>query len=174
MHCPFCQNVDTRVIDSRVSEEGSTIRRRRECPACGERFSTIETVELKLPAVVKGDGRREAFDARKLRTGFDRALHKRPVPEARVDAAVRSVVRQLRVVTERELSSRRIGELVMVELKQLDHIGYVRYASVYRSFQDVDDFRAELDRLEHEMPASDSQLPLIGGALAAGDKDKPH
>ncbi|HEU0276899.1 MAG TPA: transcriptional regulator NrdR [Rhodanobacteraceae bacterium] len=174
MHCPFCQNVDTRVIDSRVSEEGSTIRRRRECPACGERFSTVETVELKLPAVVKEDGRREAFDARKLRTGFDRALHKRPVPEERVDAAVRSVVRQLRVVTERELSSRRIGELVMAELKKLDHVGYVRYASVYRSFQDVEDFRAELDRLEHEMPASDSQLPLIGGASTAADKDKPR
>ncbi|HET9818522.1 MAG TPA: transcriptional regulator NrdR [Rhodanobacteraceae bacterium] len=174
MHCPFCQNVDTRVIDSRVSEEGSTIRRRRECPSCGERFSTVETVELKLPAIIKDDGRREAFDARKLRTGFDRALHKRPVTEERIEAAVRAVVRQLRVSTERELPSRRIGELVMVELRKLDHVGYVRYASVYRSFEDVADFREELDRLEHELPpsASESQLPLIGGAVVPIDKNK--
>jgi transcriptional repressor NrdR len=164
MHCPFCQNVDTRVIDSRVAEDGATIRRRRECSACGERFSTLETVELKLPAIVKGDGRREAFDARKLRTGFDRALHKRPVSEEQIEAAVRAVVRQLRVSTERELPSRRIGELVMVELRKLDHVGYVRYASVYRAFEDVADFREELDRLERDLPSGDGQLPLLGGA----------
>src|SRR5687768_18508971 len=110
MHCPFCQHVDTRVIDSRVSEDGATIRRRRECEACGERFSTIETVELKLPAIIKGDGRREAFDARKLRHGFDRALHKRPVSEEQIDLAVRAVVQPLRMTTGRELDSRRDGE----------------------------------------------------------------
>ncbi|HEX7325645.1 MAG TPA: transcriptional regulator NrdR [Rhodanobacteraceae bacterium] len=169
MHCPFCQNIDTRVIDSRVSEEGSSIRRRRECPACGERFSTVETVELKLPAVIKEDGRREAFDAHKLRTGFDRALHKRPVSGERIEAAVRAVVRQLRVSTERELPSRRIGELVMAELRKLDHVGYVRYASVYRAFEDVADFREELDRLEHDPPPGESQLPLIGGAVVPLD-----
>ena len=163
MHCPFCQHSDTRVIDSRVSDDGATIRRRRECSACGERFSTQETVELKLPAIIKDDGRREAFDARKLRTGFDRALHKRPVSEEQIEAAVRAVVHQLRMTTERELPSRKVGEFVMTELRKLDHIGYVRYASVYRSFQDVADFREELDRLERDLPG-DGQLPLLGGA----------
>ncbi|HWG10520.1 MAG TPA: transcriptional regulator NrdR [Rhodanobacteraceae bacterium] len=163
MHCPFCQHDDTRVIDSRVSDDGATIRRRRECSACGERFSTQETVELKLPAIIKDDGRREAFDARKLRTGFDRALHKRPVSEEDIEAAVRAVVHQLRMTTERELPSRRIGEFVMVELRKLDHVGYVRYASVYRSFEDVADFREELDRLERDLPG-EGQLPLLGGA----------
>ncbi|MGN6729049.1 MAG: transcriptional regulator NrdR [Rhodanobacteraceae bacterium] len=163
MHCPFCQHTDTRVIDSRVSDDGATIRRRRECSACGERFSTQETVELKLPAIIKDDGRREAFDARKLRTGFDRALHKRPVSEEQIEAAVRAVVHQLRMTTERELPSRKVGEFVMTELRKLDHIGYVRYASVYRSFQDVADFREELDRLERDLPG-EGQLPLLGGA----------
>jgi transcriptional repressor NrdR len=125
-----------------------------------------------LRAIIKGVGRRDAFYARKLRTVFDRALHKRPVTEERIEAAVRAVVRQLRVSTERELPSRRIGELVMAELRKLDHVGYVRYASVYRSFEDVADFREELDRLEHELPASESQLPLIGGAVVPIDKNK--
>jgi transcriptional repressor NrdR len=163
MHCPFCQHEDTRVIDSRVSEDGATIRRRRECSACGERFSTQETVELKLPAIIKDDGRREAFDARKLRTGFDRALHKRPVSEEQIEAAVRAVVHQLRMTTERELPSRKVGEFVMAELRKLDHVSYVRYASVYRSFEDVADFREELDRLERDLPG-EGQLPLLGGA----------
>jgi len=163
MHCPFCQHNDTRVIDSRVSDDGATIRRRRECSACGERFSTQETVELKLPAIIKDDGRREAFDARKLRTGFDRALHKRPVSEDQIEAAVRAVVHQLRMTTERELPSRKVGEFVMIELRKLDHVGYVRYASVYRSFEDVADFREELDRLERDLPG-EGQLPLLGGA----------
>ena len=163
MQCPFCQHIDTRVIDSRVSDDGATIRRRRECSACGERFSTQETVELKLPAIIQDDGRREAFDARKLRTGFDRALHKRPVSEEQIEAAVRAVVHQLRMTTERELPSRKVGEFVMTELRKLDHIGYVRYASVYRSFEDVADFREELDRLERDLPG-EGQLPLLGGA----------
>src|SRR5690242_12409948 len=157
MHCPFCQHNDTRVIDSRVSDDGATIRRRRECSACGERFSTQETVELKLPAIIKDDGRREAFDARKLRTGFDRALHKRPVSEEQIEAAVRAVVHQLRMTTERELPSRKVGEFVMTELRKLDHIGYVRYASVYRSFEDVADFREELDRRRSEEHTSELQ-----------------
>ena len=161
MHCPFCQHEDTRVIDSRVSDDGATIRRRRVCEACGERFSTLETIELKLPAIIKGDGRREAFDARKLRTGFDRALQKRPVPEEQIEAAVRAVVHQLRMTTERELASRRVGEFVMAELRKLDHVAYVRFASVYRAFEDVADFREELDRLERDMPG-EGQLPLLG------------
>ncbi len=157
------------MIDSRVSDDGATIRRRRECEACGERFSTLETIELKLPTIIKGDGRREQFDARKLRTGFDRALQKRPVAEEQIEAAVRAVVHQLRMTTEREVASRRIGEFVMAELRKLDQVGYVRFASVYRSFEDVADFREELDRLERDAPG-DGQLPLLGGAVVSIDR----
>ncbi len=168
MHCPFCQHNDTRVIDSRVSEDGATIRRRRECEACGERFSTLETVELKLPSIIKSDGRREQFDAKKLRQGFDRALQKRAVPEEQVEAAVRAVVHAVRMSGERELASRRIGEFVMDELRKLDHVAYVRFASVYRSFQDVADFREEIEKLERGLPSSE-QLPLLeAAALASG------
>ena len=171
MFCPFCQHVDTRVIDSRASEDGATIRRRRECEACGDRFSTLETIELKLPAIIKSDGRRETFDARKLRHGFDRALHKRPVSEEDIEAAVRAVVHQLRMTTEREVSSRRIGEFVIGELRKLDHVGFVRFASVYRSFEDVADFREELDRLERDLPG-EGQLPLpgVGGDVVSFEK----
>ena len=169
MHCPFCQHSDTRVIDSRVSEDGATIRRRRECEACGERFSTLETIELKLPVIIKGDGRRDAFDARKLRQGFDRALQKRPVAEEQIEAAVRAVVHQLRMTTEREIASRRVGEFVMTELRKLDHVGYVRFASVYRAFEDVADFREELDRLEHDLPG-EGQLPLLGADVVPIDR----
>ena len=169
MHCPFCQHVDTRVIDSRVSDDGATIRRRRECEACGERFSTLETIELKLPAIIKSDGRRDTFDARKLRQSFDRAVHKRPVSEEQIEAAVRAVINQMRMTTERELPSRRVGEFVMAELRKLDHVAYVRFASVYRSFQDVADFREELDRLERELPPGEGQLPLLGGEVVAFD-----
>jgi transcriptional repressor NrdR len=168
LHCLFCQHVDTRVIDSRVSDDGATIRRRRVCEACGERFSTLETIELKLPVIIKSDGRREAFDARKLRAGFDRALQKRPVAEEQIEAAVRAVVHQLRRTTERELSSIRVGEFVMVELRKLDHVGYVRFASVYRAFQDVADFRDELDRLESDNSA-EGQLPLLGSGGTSPD-----
>lgn len=160
MHCPYCQHDSTRVIDSRVSDDGATIRRRRECEACGERFSTLETIELKLPSIIKSDGRREPFDARKLRQSLDRALHKRPVSEEQVEAAVRAVVHQARMTTERELPSRSLGEFVMDELRKLDQVAFVRFASVYRAFEDVDDFRAELDRLAQGM-ASDVQLPLL-------------
>lgn len=160
MHCPFCQHGDTRVIDSRVSDDGATIRRRRECEACGERFSTLETIELKLPAIIKSDGRREPFDARKLRQSFDRALHKRPVSEEQIEASVRAVVHDLRMTAERELASRRVGEFVMAELRKLDQVAFVRFASVYRAFEDVDDFREELDRLQRDLPG-EGQLPLL-------------
>lgn len=169
MHCPFCQCVDTRVIDSRVSDDGGSIRRRRECEQCGERFNTFETAEVKLPNVVNSDGRREPFDEAKLRTGFRRALQKRPVESERVDAAVRAVVAELRRSSEREVPSLRIGELVMHELKQLDHVAYVRFASVYRSFEDVQAFREEIERLERDLPAIEGlQLPLLGDAAATG------
>ena len=116
-----------------------------------------------MPLIIKYDGRREAFDARKLRLGFDRALQKRPVSEEQIEAAVRAVVHQLRMTTERELASRRVGEFVMAELRKLDHVGYVRFASVYRSFEDVADFREELDRLERDLPAGEGQLQLLEG-----------
>jgi len=162
MHCPFCQHTDTRVIDSRVAEDGATIRRRRECEKCGERFNTFETVEIKLPAVVKSDGRREPFDERKLRVGVERALHHRPVASDALDNVMREVVRQLRQVNEREVVSRQIGEWVMHELKLLDQVAYVRFASVYRRFEDVQAFREEIERLERDLPALEGlQLPLL-------------
>ena len=162
MHCPFCQHDDTRVIDSRLTEDGTTVRRRRECPACGERFNTFETAEIKLPAVVKSDGRREAFDEAKLRVGFERALQKRPVSREQVDAAVRAVMQGARMTGERELPSRRVGEFVMAELKKLDQVGYVRFASVYRRFEDVQAFREEIERLERDLPGlGEVQLPLL-------------
>ena len=159
------------MIDSRVSNDGATIRRRRECEACGERFSTLETIELKLPVIIKSDGRREPFDARKLRQSFDRALHKRPVSEEQIEAAVRAVVHDLRMTAERELPSRRVGDFVMAELRKLDQVAFVRFASVYRSFEDVADFREELDRLERDLPG-EGQLPLLGGLAARSEKKR--
>jgi transcriptional repressor NrdR len=162
MHCPFCQHEDTRVIDSRLAEDGATVRRRRECPECGERFNTFETAELKLPAVVKGDDRRENFDEHKLRVGFERALQKRPVASHDVDTAVRAVMHDLRTSGEREVPSRQVGELVMRELKKLDQVGYVRFASVYRRFEDVHAFREEIEKLERDLPElQDLQLSLL-------------
>ena len=171
MHCPFCQHEDTRVIDSRVSEDGATIRRRRECEQCNERFNTFETAELKLPALVKSDGRREAFEERKLRTGFERALQKRPVSAEQIDEAVRAVINALRTTGEREIPSRRLGEFVMAELKKLDQVAYVRFASVYRRFADVADFREEIERLERDLPGMASgQLPLLDEPVRPGKR----
>lgn len=163
MHCPFCQHEDTRVIDSRLTEDGSTVRRRRECPECGERFNTFETAEIKLPNVIKSDGRRQPFDEAKLRVSFERALQKRPVASDAVDAAVRAVMNELRRSGERELASRQFGELVIRELKKLDQVAYVRYASVYRKFEDVQAFREEIENLERDLPSIEGlQLPLLG------------
>lgn len=141
MKCPFCGAPDTQVIDSRVSEEGGSIRRRRRCTACSKRFTTYETAELRLPQIIKQNGSREEFDRNKLRTSFMRALHKRPVATERVDEALDRIVQKVLGLGERELNSRRIGEMVMEELYQLDKVAYIRFASVYRSFQDVADFR---------------------------------
>ena len=171
MHCPFCQHEDTRVIDSRVSDDGATIRRRRECEACGERFNTFETAELKLPTLVKSDGRRETFDERKLRTGFERALQKRPVSAEQIDAAVRGVIHALRRSGEREVPSRKVGVFVMEELKKLDQVAYVRFASVYRRFEDVADFREEIERLERDLPGmATEQLPLLDEPIRNGKR----
>ncbi len=173
MHCPFCQHNDTRVIDSRVSDDGTTIRRRRECEQCGERFNTFETAELKLPTVVKSGDRRESFDEHKLRTSFERALQKRPVATHDVDTAIRDIVNDLRRSSEREVSSRHIGELVMRELKKLDQVAYVRFASVYRRFEDVQAFREEIEKLERDLPAIEGlQLPLLGEVVVPIEKNK--
>ncbi|GAB2557096.1 transcriptional regulator NrdR [Rhodanobacter koreensis] len=162
MHCPFCQHEDTRVIDSRLTEDGSTVRRRRECPQCSERFNTFETAELKLPAIVKSGERREAFDERKLRVSFERALQKRPVASHDVDTSVRTIINDLRRSGEREIASRQLGELVMRELKNLDQVAYVRFASVYRKFEDVQAFREEIEKLERDLPGLEGlQLPLL-------------
>ncbi len=164
MHCPFCQHEDTRVIDSRLTDDGSSVRRRRECPRCGERFNTFEMAELKLPTIVKSGERREPFDERKLRVSFERALQKRPVSSEAVDGAVRMIVNDLRRSGEREVPSRQIGELVMRELKKLDQVAYVRFASVYRKFEDMQAFREEIEKLERDLPGLDElQLPLLGG-----------
>ncbi len=141
MHCPFCKDENTQVIDSRVSEAGESIRRRRRCPACNKRFTTYETVELRMPQVVKQDGSRTEFDPEKLRTGFMRALHKRPVPTPLVDDAISAITQLVLALGEREIASRRLGEMVMKELHKLDDVAYIRFASVYKSFQDVDDFQ---------------------------------
>lgn len=152
MKCPFCGSFDTQVIDSRVNEVGDAIRRRRRCVACDKRFTTWETAELRPPQIVKTNGTREDFSEAKLREGFRRALHKRPVPTELVDAAVDRIRQRLLTLGEREVPAREVGELVMSELKKLDKIAYIRFASVYKSFQDPDDFREMLRDLEHAPP----------------------
>ena len=146
MHCPFCAAQDTKVIDSRLVSEGAQVRRRRECLSCKERYTTYEVAELVLPRVIKSNGKREPFDEDKLRAGFARALQKRPVSVETIEAAISQIKQQLRATGERELSSRELGEIVMESLKSLDKVAYVRFASVYRSFKDLQEFRAEIDR----------------------------
>ena len=141
MKCPFCSHDDTQVVDSRVSEQGDSIRRRRRCLSCDKRFTTYETMELRMPQIVKSNDYREPFDDEKLRTGFDRALHKRPVATELVDDAIERIKQRLLALGEREVASRRVGEMVMKELYKLDKVAYIRFASVYRDFQDVEDFR---------------------------------
>jgi transcriptional repressor NrdR len=148
MRCPFCSSPDTQVIDSRVLEAGDSIRRRRKCSACEKRFTTYETVELRMPQVVKSDGSRADFDVQKIRVGFQRALHKRPVPTEFVDAAINRIVQQLLSRGEREVPARDVGEMVMQELYKLDKVAYIRFASVYRSFQDASDFHDALAEVE--------------------------
>jgi transcriptional repressor NrdR len=170
VYCPFCSFEETKVIDSRLSGEGQQVRRRRECLRCGERFTTFESAELVMPRVIKSDATREPFDEAKLRSGLLKALEKRPVASEAVDAAVNHVCHKLRTLGEREVPSRLIGELVMDELHQLDEVAYVRFASVYRSFQDVDAFREEIERLRHRRPRSveDLQLGLWSEPVPAG------
>ena len=145
MKCPFCKHPDTQVVDTRENEEGDSIRRRRRCLSCDKRFTTYETVELRMPQVVKQNGMRSEFDAEKLRTSFSRALHKRPVSTELVDAAIDHVTQKVFAFGEREIGSRQLGEMVMKELLKLDKVAYIRIASVYKSFQDVGDFSDAID-----------------------------
>ncbi len=149
MRCPFCHAQDTRVVDSRLASEGDQVRRRRECAECGERFTTYESAELVMPRVVKRDGTRVLFDDMRLRTGLMRALEKRPVATPDVEAALARIRQRIQALGEGEVAASQIGEWVMEELRELDQVAYVRFASVYRSFQDVSAFREVIEGLEH-------------------------
>lgn len=147
LHCPFCSHEETKVIDSRLAGEGLQVRRRRECQSCGERYTTFESAELVMPHVVKRDGRREPFDEMKLRAGIARALEKRPVESDSVEQSIGRIIHSLQTFGEREVTGRFVGDLVMEELHGLDEVAYVRFASVYRSFQDITEFQEEIQRL---------------------------
>lgn len=147
MHCPFCNAVDTKVIDSRLVSEGSSVRRRRQCLLCSERFTTFEVAELVMPRVVKSDEVREPFDEEKMTRGLMKALEKRPVSADALDSAVHRIKARLRATGEREIPSKLVGNYVMDELKLLDKVAYIRFASVYRSFEDVREFGEEIAKL---------------------------
>lgn len=163
MRCPFCSSEDTRVIDSRLADEGDQVRRRRECVECRERFTTYEAAEFNYPRVIKSDGRRETFIEEKLRSGILRSLEKRPVAMEKVEIAIARIKHKLRSLGDREVKSRKVGDWVMEELKAVDQVGYLRFASVYQSFADVRAFLDEIERLEDEMPPElkKSQLDLL-------------
>jgi transcriptional repressor NrdR len=147
MRCPFCQSDDTKVLDTRLLEDGSQVRRRRECIACGERHSTRETVDLNLPRLIKSDESRQAFSEEKLRSGLLKALEKRPVETSKIETAIQKIQRKLMAQNDSEVSSSIVGEWVMKELKALDEVAYIRFASVYRQFQDIETFKSEIDKL---------------------------
>jgi transcriptional repressor NrdR len=155
MRCPFCGADDSKVVDSRLSAEGDAIRRRRMCVECNERFTTYETVELSVPRLIKSDRSREVFDENKLRAGVMRALEKRPVSIDDVDSAIKGIIRRLWATGEREVESRQLGDWVMDALRDLDEVAYVRFASVYRSFQDIDQFREEIERMKTRSELAD-------------------
>ncbi len=157
MYCPFCNEADTKVIDSRLIGEGQQVRRRRECLRCNERFSSFESAELGLPRVIKRDNTRSAFDQEKLRRGMLRALEKRPITSEQVEAVILRLVKKLRSSGEREISSRQLGEWVMEELCDLDPVAYVRFASVYRSFQDIQAFNQTIEQLKQDLSSNKKQ-----------------
>lgn len=156
MHCPFCHATDTKVIDSRLVSEGKQVRRRRECLSCHERFTTFESAELVMPRVVKQDGTRQPFDEDKLSRGVTKALEKRPVSIEAIETSINNIKSRLRATGEREITSMMVGEEVMRELRQLDEVAYVRFASVYRSFQDVNEFKEEVERLSRQERQGDA------------------
>lgn len=148
MHCPFCSDADTKVIDSRLVSDGHQVRRRRECNSCKERFTTFESAELLLPRVVKSDGSREPFNEDKLRNGIHRALEKRPVSVEAIELCINRILSEARATGEREIPASMVGNLVMAQLKELDQVAYVRFASVYRSFEDIREFGEEIAKLK--------------------------
>lgn len=150
MFCPFCHAEETKVVDSRLVADGAQVRRRRQCLHCHERFTTFETAELIMPLIIKRDGRREPFNLDNLRSGMLRALEKRPVSVDKLEQAIISITQELRSRGDREVDSQLIGELVMKELLLLDHVAYVRFASVYKRFQDVSDFRETIDQMKND------------------------
>ena len=163
MKCPFCGTPDTRVVDSRLANESTQVRRRRECVSCEARFTTYEAPMLNMPMVIKNDGSRDTFDEQRVRSGIMRALEKRPVSAEQIEDAMSHIKRQLAVLDEREVASRQIGDLVMRELLAMDHVAYIRFASVYLSFEDIASFEELIKRLETE-PTPEMQLrqvPLI-------------
>ena len=164
MWCPFCNHTDTRVVDSRLTSDGFQIRRRRECVQCGARFNTFESPALTAPNVIKSNGSRESFSEEKLRRGMQRALEKRPVETRQVERAIRDLLRKIRTLEEPEVPSSSIGDWVATELAKLDQVAYVRFASVYRRFEDVQAFREEIERLEREHPGTldTRQIQLLG------------
>ncbi len=173
MYCPFCGHVETKVNDSRLAGEGRQIRRRRECLSCGERFTTFETAELVMPVVVKGDSSREAFDEAKLRGGMEKALEKRPVAREAIDEAVSRLTHRVRTLGDREIPARVVGEFVMDELRQLDEVAYVRFASVYRQFQDVEAFHEEIEKLRRQR-ADAQALGATAGQTGAARTKRTH
>jgi len=183
MYCPFCGHVDTKVSDSRLASEGRQVRRRRECLSCGERFTTFETAELVMPVVIKADRSRQPFDENKVRSGMEKALEKRPVSREAIDEALGRIFHRIRALGEREVQARIIGEYVMDELRNLDEVAFVRFASVYRHFQDIDAFREEIEKLRQHprrrKPAREreaaerEQLPLLPETGDAGKGKAP-
>ena len=169
MHCPFCSADETKVIDSRLVAEGDQVRRRRECLSCKERFTTYELVELVMPRVIKQNGNREPFNEDKLRGGLLRALEKRPVSVEEIETQINQIKHQLRATGEREIGSRELGQLVMEALKTLDHVAYVRFASVYRSFQDLSEFRDAIELLEAEPAAGTADSVDMESSVAKTD-----
>ena len=157
MYCPFCNAEDTKVIDSRLTNDGSSVRRRRECVSCSERFTTFETAELVMPKVIKTSGRREPFDTEKLTAGISRALEKRPVDTNAVESSVSRILKRIRATGERELASTLIGNWIMDELRDLDQVAFVRFASVYRSFEDVSAFQDEIEKLKNDPSPEDKR-----------------
>ncbi|MEM7762933.1 MAG: transcriptional regulator NrdR [Pseudomonadota bacterium] len=165
MHCPFCAHEETKVVDSRLAADGRQIRRRRQCLQCRERFTTFESAELVMPRLIKRDQSRQPFDEQKLRGSMQRALEKRPVSADQLEGAMSQIVHQLQVMGEREVPAKLLGEMVMEALRQLDEVAYVRFASVYRSFQDVTEFQEEIRRLELKARADDrEQMSLLPDA----------
>lgn len=154
MYCPFCHEQDTKVMDSRLVAEGAEVRRRRQCIVCQERFTTFERAEMMMPVIVKRDGRRESFNMENLRAGMLRALEKRPVSIDALEEAVIAILNKIRASGEREIDSRQVGEWVMEQLYRLDHVAYVRFASVYKRFKDVSEFRETIEKMNHSEPSN--------------------